>query len=588
MKFRWSISTRTVVVAWAAVIITAGASELIQRSIIRSQGLALERNAMRNLVLSAENTRDSMSALNGGSAFDRKGLIAEFLKASDFRATRFYNTIPVVAAWKTIQKVADKEGYVFRTPSLNPRNPKNTPTQPEERILTELAQGQLEEYFAVDNEKNEIVYARPIKLGQDCLECHGTASPSNKTGKDITGYRMEGWHSGEMHGAFVLKATLEHVDNEVRAGMTKAALWLGPISLGLGLCAFLIMRPVRRALSNTVHTLEDISKGNLAQEFSDTVSDDEVGDMTLAMRKMSRELQKMVREIADSVGVLMSTSSELTKDSQTVSSGSSEVSGKAHSLAVSTEEMSANIRCVVTAMEQAAANLTQVSSSAGEMTSTIGEIARNSEKARMITSSATSKAKTVTEQMNLLGQAAREIGKVTESISEISAQTNLLALNATIEAARAGTAGKGFSVVANELKVLAQQTTAATEDIKTRIASVQSFASAGVDAIDRISSVIGEITGIVSCIAAAIEEQATVTKDISRNIAEASSGVQDVNQQVAQSSVVTHGIAVDVAEVDVAAGVMANGGRHVETSASRLSTIAGRLKTSVQSFRIGS
>lgn len=543
---------------------------------------------MRNLVLSAENTRDGISALNAGNAFDRKGLVAEFRKASDFRATELYNTIPVVAAWTTIQKVADKEGYAFRTPSLNPRNPKNTPTQPEERILTKLAQEQSEEYFAIDDEKNEIVYARPIKLGQDCLECHGTASPSNKTGKDVTGFRMEGWHSGEMHGAFVLKATLAHVDREVRAGMTKAALWLGPISLGLGLCAFLIMRPVRRALASTVHTLEDISKGNLAQKFSDSVSDDEVGDMTLAMRKMCGELEKMMREIADSVGVVMSTSNELTKDSQTVSSGSSEVSEKAHSLAVSTEEMSANIRCVVTAMEQAANNLMHVSSSAGEMTSTIGEIARNSEKARMITSSATGKAKTVTEQMNLLGQAALEIGKVTESIGEISAQTNLLALNATIEAARAGTAGKGFSVVANELKALAQQTTAATEDIKIRIASVQSFASTGVEAIDQISSVIGEITEIVSCIAAAIEQQATVTKDISRNIAEASSGVQDVNHQVAQSSVVTQGIAVDVAEVDVAAGVMATGGRHVETSASRLSTVACSLKTSVQSFRIGS
>lgn len=94
MKFRWSISTRTVVVAWAAVIITAGASEFIQRSIIRNQGLALERNAMRNLVLSAENTRDGISALNAGNAFDRKGLVAEFRKASDFGPRSFTTRSP--------------------------------------------------------------------------------------------------------------------------------------------------------------------------------------------------------------------------------------------------------------------------------------------------------------------------------------------------------------------------------------------------------------------------------------------------------------------------------------------------------------
>src|SRR5207249_170766 len=83
-----------------------------------------------------------------------------------------------------------------------------------------------------------------------------------------------------------------------------------------------------------------------------------------------------------------------------------------------------------------------------------------------ITEEATRQAARISEQMNHLGAAAQEIGKVTETITEISSQTNLLALNATIEAARAGSAGKGFAVVANEIKELAQQTARATEDIK--------------------------------------------------------------------------------------------------------------------------
>jgi methyl-accepting chemotaxis protein len=586
MKIRWNISNRTIILACAAVAITAVASQVLQRSIIRNQGIALEESAMRNLLLAAENTRDNMSALSAGKAFDRKGLLAEFRHASDFRATHFYNTIPIVAAWKAIQKVADQEGYSFRTPSLNPRNPANTPTPEETRILDTLAQGQLTEYFAVDQQKNEIVYARPIKLGEDCLVCHGTPAAANKSGKDAVGFKMEGWHSGEMHGAFVLRTTLDHVDKQVLAAMTKSFIWLFPIALLLGFCAFLMMRPVGRALKTTVSALEDISKGNLAHEFPKSISDDEVGDMTLAMRKMSGELRKMIHGIAETVGVLLSTSTELSGDSNSVSNGSSEVSEKAHSLSISADKMAANIHGVVAAVEQAANNLMSVSTSAGQMTSTISEIARNSEKARSITGAATNQAKTVTEQMSLLRQAAQEIGKVTETISEISAQTNLLALNATIEAARAGAAGKGFSVVANEIKALAKQTASATEDIKVRVTSVQSFASTGVGAIEQISQVIGEVTDIVSSIAAAIEQQATVTKDISRNIGEASTGVRDVNQQVAESSAVTRGMAVDVAEVDKVAGLMAKGGRHVESSAARLSTIAATLKLSVQSFRI--
>ena len=108
-----------------------------------------------------------------------------------------------------------------------------------------------------------------------------------------------------------------------------------------------------------------------------------------------------------------------------------------------------------------------------EMTSTINEIARNSEKARTITHESASRAQDVAVKVNALGNAAQEVGNVTETITEISAQTNLLALNATIEAARAGEAGKGFADVANEIKELARQTAEATLEIKGQIEGIQ-------------------------------------------------------------------------------------------------------------------
>jgi methyl-accepting chemotaxis protein len=188
--------------------------------------------------------------------------------------------------------------------------------------------------------------------------------------------------------------------------------------------------------------------------------------------------------------------------------------------------------------------------------------------------------------MNQLGTAAQQIGKVTETITEISSQTNLLALNATIEAARAGSAGKGFAVVANEIKELAQQTAAATEDIKGRISSVQSSTTGGIAEIDKVSQVIHEVSDIVASIAAAIEEQSTVTRDIARNVAEASVGVRDANKRVSESSQASSEIARDIVGVDQAATQMADGSERVRSSATRLSEVAGQLETAAGRFRV--
>lgn len=380
---------------------------------------------------------------------------------------------------------------------------------------------------------------------------------------------------------------------EKRAALSSQVYWL----IGMGcllaiafaaLGGVAITRDITKIITSAIAYFETLANGNLSvnvrAEF--LARADELGALARAGQKMTVNLRNLVQEIGNGISVLAHSSTELMSSSSQMTTGSRHASDKAHSVAAAAEEMSSNVISVAAGMEQTTTNLGNVASATDQMTSTIGEIAGNSEKARRITGDATRQAARITEEINQLGHAARDIGKVTETITEISSQTNLLALNATIEAARAGAAGKGFAVVANEIKALAQQTAAATEDIKSRVQGVQSATAKGVTEIEKVSQVIHEVSDIVSSIAAAIEEQATATKGIAQNIAQASTGVADANARVAESSHVSSVIAKDIISVDRTAGQIASASDQVRTSATGLSTVAEQLRLTVSRFTI--
>jgi methyl-accepting chemotaxis protein len=347
-----------------------------------------------------------------------------------------------------------------------------------------------------------------------------------------------------------------------------------------------LTRGIATPVATVLAHLDQISQGDLSQDASPELRTrgDEIGALARGTQTMTVSLRTMLREISSGISVLSSSSTDLMATSSEMTDGSRQASDKAHSVSAAAEEMSSNITSVAAGMEVTTANLAHVSSATEQMTSTIGEIAQDSEKARKITNEATHQASRITEQINQLGVAVQEIGKVTETIAQISSQTNLLALNATIEAARAGAAGKGFAVVATEIKALAQQTAAATEDIKVRIGGVQTATAGGIKEIGKVSRVILEVNAIVASIAAAIEQQSSATKGIARNISEASVGLNDANSRVSETSIASREIAKDIVGVDRAAGEMASGSDHVRTSAGELSTVAEALRVTVRRF----
>ena len=376
------------------------------------------------------------------------------------------------------------------------------------------------------------------------------------------------------------------IDGYVRYRWTLVGGTAGALALA-GVLYLLMIRSITRPLTAVVAHVELLSQGDLSREVSIEHRDrgDEIGSLGRSLHAMQEALRKMVAELDDGVRTLSGSSSELLEASGVMTAGSRDTRDKALAVSEAAERLSNNSISVAAGVGQTASSLTQVAVATEQMTATISEIARNAERARQVTAGANVQARGVSEQIHRLGLAAREIGKVTETITEISAQTNLLALNATIEAARAGAAGKGFAVVANEIKALAHQTASATDDIRARVAAVQTSTEKGIADVESVSHVIDDVSSLVTSIASAIEQQATVTRDIASNISQASSGVHDVSQRVAQSSQATGEIASDIVVVNRAAENMASKGDHLRSSAGNLTGMAGRIEAIVQRFR---
>ena len=206
--------------------------------------------------------------------------------------------------------------------------------------------------------------------------------------------------------------------------------------------------------------------------------------------------------------------------------------GNADSLDDTSGKASEQCTTVAAGAEEASANMQSVAASAEELTSSIEEINRQVVQSVGLADIAVDKSRAMSETISGLNGSTSRIGDIVKLIQGIADQTNLLALNATIEAARAGEAGRGFAIVAQEVKTLAGQTAEATDQIGQQIADLQGSMSGAVSANTDISDAIEQINATGNAIATAVTQQSAATAEIARNVSEAALGTSDVSNGI--------------------------------------------------------
>ncbi len=349
------------------------------------------------------------------------------------------------------------------------------------------------------------------------------------------------------------------------------------------LARIVIVRPVNSVIAG----LEDITKGegDLTRRL-EVSTNDELGQLAAVFNTFIEKLHAMIKDITGGVGTLSHSSTDLFTIAEQLAHGAHHTSKTSNSAAQATEALAMNMTSVSAAMEQSSTNLNIVATAVEEMNSTINEIAKSAENARGVSEQAVIKVTDSSGNMEELTVAASAIGKIVETITEISEQVNLLSLNATIEAARAGEAGKGFAVVANEIKELARQTSAATGDIKDKVQRIQESSSNTMTGIGEIKTVIDNVNDIVHMIATAVEEQNVATREIAENLVQASAGIEEVNQTVSQSSASAGEIEKNIEAVSKSAADIDQGGRQIQSSSESLAQLAEKLNTMVGQFKV--
>jgi methyl-accepting chemotaxis protein len=396
---------------------------------------------------------------------------------------------------------------------------------------------------------------------------------------------------GSIIGIYFIGIQKKDLDTFLSKELSKLVFRLISAFVIIAIVGFSLLYIAVKILTNPIiqatNMLKDIAEGHgdLTKKLA-VRSKDEIGELCTWFNQFVDKIKGIIINIKEGVETLSLSSEGLSSSSTTISDNTRDIADEANEVTETIQQSTENLNSISSGAEEMSSSMNVVASAVEEMSASIAEVTRNCEKASAIASEANREATNTNQIIEELNDAGHSIGRIVDLIQSIAAQTNLLALNATIEAASAGEAGKGFAVVANEVKVLAKQTSDASDDIRNQVGNMQQKAELAVTANRKISGTIEDINTTSQTILMTVREQNDAVSDIAQSTNNANIGAQDVARNVAESANSISRVSETVVKMNQGIASTSQEIDGIRTSCEQLNNLALQLGTVIRQFKI--